>query len=362
MRRVYRTTDKEIDIGRFFKQHAGDHGRAVALIAPLAVLAVFLKVILRVLDDLAHGDDAFGDKVESFDLRRGRNIGIEVIELCDDGLFEVFRRKRRRGTAADNPLAGCREERLVHFREIFGFRRRSDHQVHAAALAHFDADRGGIVARLAAVELVALIEQQRIERFCREAFVVHHLHIVDNVLALPAEIQRHADAGMNGAVAERNERVILLNRDAGLIDRFAADLDGFARVFPVFAVAQQNHERVIILNDLRFFIFYDSDDGERGIRHAAHRADGQCRRNGLHAVFDMQPLRHHGRDDLCGQRGKNICLNTAAHAVCQHNHRGIFSLRNDVNVIAAKLFTFFVEAHPANISTEIIHLAAIPLT
>ena len=90
MRRVYRTTDKEIDIGRFFKQHAGDHGRAVALIAPLAVLAVFLKVILRVLDDLAHGDDAFGDKVESFDLRRGRNIGIEVIELCDDGLFEVL--------------------------------------------------------------------------------------------------------------------------------------------------------------------------------------------------------------------------------------------------------------------------------
>ena len=73
------------------------------------------------------------------------------------------------------------------------------------------------------------------------------IHIVDDILALPAEIQRHADAGMNGAVAERDERVILLNRDAGLIDRFAANLDGFARVFPVFAVAQSAEDRGSII-------------------------------------------------------------------------------------------------------------------
>ena len=160
---------------------------------------------------------------------------------------------------------------------------------------------------------------------------------------------------MNGAVAERDERVILLNRDAGLIDHFAADLDGFARIFPVFAVAQQNHERVIILNDLRFFIFYDSDDGERGIRHAAHRADGQCRRNGLHAVFDMQPLRHHGGDNLGGQGRENTRLDPRAEPVREDDDGRVLALLHDVHMVAAELLADVIDALVTDVRTQIIH-------
>ena len=156
---------------------------------------------------------------------------------------------------------------------------------------------------------------------------------------------------MDRAVAESDEGVVLLNRDTRFIDGFSADFHFLARVLQILSVAQHHDERIVVLDEFRLFVFDDTDDGERGVGNAAHRADRQRGSDRFHAVLHLHPLRHHRGNDLGGQCGKDVGLDAAAHAVGQNDDCGIFALRNDIDMVAAELLAVFIQAHEADIST-----------
>ncbi len=81
MRGVDRRTDEEIDIGRLFQKQPRYTRSAVLLDAPIRINAVRLAVAVGIFQHAAHGDDALGDQIDALDLRDGRDVGVEVVEL-----------------------------------------------------------------------------------------------------------------------------------------------------------------------------------------------------------------------------------------------------------------------------------------
>src|SRR5699024_10361934 len=107
----------------------------------------------------------------------------------------------------------------------------------------------------------------------------------DDVLALPAEIQRFAHAGVDGAVDHGEQEVVLLELDLGLVNHLPVNLGaGFGDLHKL-PVPDEDEQGVIILDDFRLFVFDDVDDGKGGIGHAPHSADRQCGGNGGNAVL-----------------------------------------------------------------------------
>ena len=114
----------------------------------------------------------------------------------------------------------------------------------------------------------------------------------------------------------------------------------------VVAVPQQDHQRIVILDQLRILIVLHADNGESGIGHLSYVAHWQRIRNGLHTVFQRHIAGHHGGNDLGGQGRKNIGLYPAAQSVSQdHDHRIGRRLHN-LHPVAAQLLAVLVDAAP----------------
>ena len=143
---------------------------------------------------------------------------------------------------------------------------------------------------------------------------------------------------MNAAVAHGDEQVVFLQSHARKLNLLALDHALFAPELEVFAIAQQEHARVVVLDNLRRFAAYQADNGEGGVRHAAHGAHGQRFGDGFHAFVDAHARRRHGGEDFRRQRGQNVRLHAAPQAVGEdENARVVLGARHIVHMVAAKL-------------------------
>lgn len=88
MSRVYRSSDKEVNIGIFFKQHPAYHRGAVAAYPPFIIELIFRECVMCVFDYLVDSDNAFGDKIDAFDLCGRRYVALKEVEACLDFLTE----------------------------------------------------------------------------------------------------------------------------------------------------------------------------------------------------------------------------------------------------------------------------------
>ncbi|MPM57260.1 hypothetical protein SDC9_104082 [bioreactor metagenome] len=156
------------------------------------------------------------------------------------------------------------------------------------------------------------------------------------------------------AVAHRDKNVVLLQFHIGAIDALGADIEHRSRYVHALSVAKQDHGGIVVLNDLCLLVVDETQNGKRGIRDAARRADRQRRRHGLHAFFQPQAGRQHGGQNFRRQRGENIRLYSTAKPVRQNNDSGVFLLIGNLDMIPAELFSDVVEAHISDIRTEII--------
>ncbi len=138
-----------------------------------------------------------------------------------------------------------------------------------------------------------------------------------------------------------------LQRDLALQHGFAGNLMGLDGILYAFAAAQQDHVRVVKLDQLGSGAVGDAQNGKGGIGHLPHAAHRQCFHNGIHTVFNGHAARDHGAQDLARQRGEDICLYTAAKAVRQHHCQRAVVLADHLYAVAAKLFACVVQADGA---------------
>ena len=105
MCRIDRSSDKEVDIRRFFKQQTADLRSAVAFYAPLLVLFVVSEIVFCVFKYLVDRYDSLGDKIHSLYLRDRRHVGLNEIETCDKRLVKELRGDSRGRSSANDMLA-----------------------------------------------------------------------------------------------------------------------------------------------------------------------------------------------------------------------------------------------------------------
>ena len=354
MGRVDGAADVEVDVRGLLEEQAADLARAVLPEAPVLIELVRAQIIPGIFDHLIDGDHALGDQIHALDGGRGGQVGGKV-QVGAQGLAQVLGRNGGRGAAADDVLALFGEEQRHHPVRIVAVEGRAEEQVHRLTLPDLHHAGGGVVARLVAVEVVALVHQHRGQGLGSVAHGGQHRHEVDDVLPLPAEVVGDADARMGAAVAHGDEHVALLQAHGGLVDRLAADVHLRPGVDVVLVVPDEDDLRVVILDDFRGLIVLQVDDGEGGIRHATHGADRQRRRNGGHALLQRQALGQHGGDNLGGQGGQDRRLHAAAQAIGEHDHHRVLVRLHNVHMVAAQLLADVVDAFIADIRAKVIH-------
>ena len=114
MSRVYRSSDVEIYVGRFLKKQSAYKGRAILFEVPILVKLVVSEVILCVLNNLIHRNNAFSYKINAVDMSDGRNIAALKAQARTNGLAEILRRNRRGRASADDMLSLLGEEERHH--------------------------------------------------------------------------------------------------------------------------------------------------------------------------------------------------------------------------------------------------------
>ena len=127
-------------------------------------------------------------------------MSLSLIHIWDERLAQIARGDVGRGAAADDLFALLGEEEVHHLDVVLRIRRRADDQIDALARAHAHHSHGGIVARLALVEAVALIDDVGGDVLGRVVRVVVGLGKVDDVVPLPAVVELLAHAGKGRAV------------------------------------------------------------------------------------------------------------------------------------------------------------------
>ena len=70
---------------------------------------------------------------------------------------------------------------------------------------------------------------------------------------------------MNSAVAGGNKRIVFLQFDLRLVDGLSANLHGGLVIIVAFAVPKQDHQRIVILDQLRKLVVFDANDGKSGV-------------------------------------------------------------------------------------------------
>ena len=354
MRRIDRPADKKADVRGFLKQQPRDERRAVLPGRPFAKERVIPEVILRVFQHAIDRDDPFRYKVDALDGRDGRNFRVREIKAGNQRLVQGARDGGTGRAAADDVFACLGKKQGNHPRLIVAFARRAEHQVHRHALSDAHGHDGRIIAGLAPVETLAFGQKHGGERLGRVARALLRFQKRDDVLALPPEIERHANPRVNAAVAHEDEQVVLPERDDGAADLFIADDRLFACIFLVYAVAQENGAGIVVLDQFGGFVVFQVQNRERRVGDPAFFAHGQRRRDGAHTFGQGKPRRHHGGDDPRRQGGQDACLDAAAQPVRQHQHGAVLRV-HPVDVVAAQLLALLVQALIADVCAQVIH-------
>ena len=154
---------------------------------------------------------------------------------------------------------------------------------------------GGVVARFAEVEVFRYVEHAVDDARRGEFFAAGAAEEVGHFVAAPAEGEGLSHAGLRHAVADDDEVVALARGEAAFAHELALD-----RLFLVFkgdmaAVADEHTGRVVVFREVAAAVFPDAEDHEGGVGDAAHFADGQRMRDGVHGVFDGGAAADHRR-------------------------------------------------------------------
>lgn len=152
---------EEIDVGRVFKQLAGNQARAVLLGGPDGGQLRLIQKVLGVGEHLGEGNHALGGQIDALDAADGRHVGVVIVQRGDDGLAQVAGDDVAGGAAADDLGALFGKEEVHHAHVVLlvlgagrprgspGWRLRTRTTGH-----------GGIIARRAAVEAVAFVDDE----------------------------------------------------------------------------------------------------------------------------------------------------------------------------------------------------------
>ena len=359
MRGVNGPTYVKIDIRRFLKQQLADQGSAVLLIAPFVVSPVFGNIVLGIFHDAVDGNHAFRHQIHTLQRGNRRNVAVKlqgrtqrlVQPLCRDGGCR---------SAADNVLSFLGKEKAHHAVCVVPVAGRAEKHVHRHPLPHPDHTGGGVVPRFPAVKPVAFIHQHRGKHFGGISAKIHRFHKGNDVFPFPAEIVADPDPGVRASVAHGNKDVVFLQTDHRTEDLLPSDGSFLFRIVEVLTVPEQNHMRIVILNDFGGTILHDPQNGEGGIGNAPNRADGKRRRDGFHAFLQGQAGSQHGGNNLAGQRGQNAGFHTAAKSVGQHDDGGAVLLFHNVHMVSAQLFSGMIDTLKADFAAQVIHWQSTP--
>ena len=246
-------------------------------------------------------------------------------------------------------LSLFREKERHHAVHIVPIGGRSEQNVDGGTLADAHNARRRIVARLFTVQLVHLVDQNGGKGLGGKIAVSQRFEKFDDLLPLPAEIVRKPDARVRTAVAHGDKGVVFFEKDHRFIHFFPADVQLGLGIIEVLIVAQKNHVRIVVLDQLRLRVMQKMNDGEGRIRNTPHTAYGKRRRNGGNAFLQRQSRRHHGGDDLRRKGRQNARLHTASETVRQYDYRGVLALLHNIHMVAAELFAFMIYAFIADL-------------
>lgn len=98
---------------------------------------------------------------------------------------------------------------------------------------------------------------------------------------------------------------------------------------------------------------------EGGIGYLPDLADGKGLTDGIHTFLQGSTIEEHGSQYLRGQRGQDIGLDPASHAICQNHDVGILGLQK-LHLVPAQDFGVFVQAFICNIHCNSHYLPPLP--
>ena len=353
MGRVHRTADEEVDVRRAVKQLAGDAGRAVAPALPRGGQLRAGEVLVGVLEHARDRDHGLGRQIDAGQVVDGRQVASGVVERRGQLAAQIARGDPVRRAAADDLRALLRKELAQHQLVQPLGRRRADHQVRHAGTAEAEHRHGGVVARAAAVEAVALRGEHPRDLLGRQVGGIVVLEESDDVFALPAEGVFLADAGVDRAVAHHDEHVVFLGVEAALVDLLALDHARGVDEIVVLPAAQHDGVRVVEPRQLHVALVADLDDGERRIGDLAHAALRERADDGVHTVLDGHAAGAHRREDLRGEGGEDVRLDAAAQPVGEHADGGAVA-GGEHHAVAAELLAGLDQADVAGVDVEVI--------
>ena len=228
-----------------------------------------------------------------------------------------------------------------------------------AAYAHHR--HGGIIARRAAVEAVAFVDNQPGGELGAVFWQVVGHGVVGDGIARPAEVHQIAHARVFRAVAHGDEYVVQLDGEGALPDGLAGNHARDPGIVEQLALAQHDGGGVIKLDDVRGFVVQNADDGEGRIGHLAHAAHRQRACDGGDALLQRDAAGDHGAENLAGEGGEDVGLHPAAQAVGQHQRQILVPAAGQLHLVAAEGFAVLVHADGAGFNPQVIHGPSHPL-
>ena len=229
------------------------------------------------------------------------------------------------------------------------------------AAAHAHHGHGGIIARRAAVEAVAFVDNQPGGELGAVFWQVVGHGVVGDGIARPAEVHQIAHARVFRAVAHGDEHIVQLDGEGALPDGLAGNHARDPGIVEELALAQHDGGGVVKLDDVRGFVVQNPDDGKGGIGHLAHAAHRQGACDGGDALLQRDAAGNHGAENLAGEGGEDVGLDPAAQAVGQHQREVLVPAAGQLHLVAAEGFPVLVHADGTGFNPQVIHGPSHPL-
>ena len=354
MGRIDRCPDEEIQFRALFDQKLCQPGRAVVRIQFIEELCVELivHVLLQKLQTAAQGQDALGHQIDPFDLRRGRHIRIAAVDPGHD-LFPQNAGRDVGAGPAGNHLLPFRMHKVVHQSAVILFRlRRAGEDIDDLSLDHPGHGHRRVIPRLLLIQFLAGLAEHNSQPGGRHTLLRTFQGIVRHRLPGPTvQIQDGSGACVDNAVAHEDEAVVLLHGEIVFMYFLPPDLPDLIGIIDDPPVPDEDAGGIVKFRQVCPAVVIDLKDGKCGIGHFPDAAHRERPGDGLHTGFDLRPFPEHGPQDPGGERGQDIRLDAASHAVRQDQDVRLLRLQ-DLHFIPAQFLLMLIQAFPCRIDTH----------
>ena len=249
MRRIYGSSNEEVNVRGGLKEFAGDNGSGILVVAPFLKGLVVFEIILRVDQDPVHRYDTLADDIDSFDFGHGRDVGIRCILLWDHRFAQIGGCNFCSRSAADDVFTSPCEEKRHHLRSLVITGGGTECQIHSLSSSNADRANGGIVCGMSRIEPCNTIQQNRSKSFCGKSDTEESLHVFNDTVAVPFFIPHPVGACIQHAVTHHDKDVILHQCQFRLKDYLVSDAKLTSGIVIVFPVSKHDDVGVFILHD-----------------------------------------------------------------------------------------------------------------